>query len=86
VLAVDDLPFLDDLTARTLRFVFRRLVAEPVSLLATACTWSPVTPPTPVPDLGRAPELLRVPPLTATEVRRMIRPPLLPSPFRLLTG
>jgi DNA-binding CsgD family transcriptional regulator len=82
VLAVDDLPFLDDLTARTLRFVFRRLVAEPVSLLATACTWSPVTPPTPVPDLGRAPELLRVPPLTATEVRRMIRAaaPTLPIP------
>ena len=39
VLAIDDLPWLDDVTLRVLRFSLRRLEGLPVTLLATARSW-----------------------------------------------
>ncbi len=54
VLAVDDVPWLDDLTLRLLRFCLRRLPPARVTLLATARTWSALDPARAVslPDLG----------------------------------
>lgn len=70
VLAVDDLPWLDDLTARTLRFALRRLADEPVALLATARTWSPDQ--RTGPTLDRDVELLDVVGLPPTSLRRIV--------------
>lgn len=72
VLAVDDLPWLDDLSARVLRFALRRLVDEPVALFATARTWSPEALGTPVRDLDRTVDLLQLQGMTAAELRRIV--------------
>ena len=69
---VDDLPWLDDVTWRSLRFALRRLRGEPVALLATARTWSPQTMGTPVPDLDDGVHVLEVPRLAARELRRLV--------------
>ncbi|MBO3101489.1 helix-turn-helix transcriptional regulator [Cellulomonas fengjieae] len=71
VVAVDDLPWLDDITWRTLRFALRRLRDEPVSLLATARTWSPERLAAPAPGLDGV-ELLDLPRLEAVSLRRIV--------------
>jgi DNA-binding CsgD family transcriptional regulator len=70
VLAVDDLPWLDDVTARALRFVLRRLVDEPVALLATARTWSPTG--STALDTARGVDVLEVGGMPAPELRRAV--------------
>ena len=70
VLAVDDLPWLDDPTGRALRFALRRLVDEPVALLATARTWGPAT--NPLGDVGRDVETLVVDPVPPADLRRIV--------------
>lgn len=72
VLAVDDLPWLDDLTVRVLRFCFRRLTDEPVTVLATIRTWSPGVATLPAPDLGVDADRLAVLELTEAELRRVV--------------
>ena len=72
VIAVDDLPWLDDLTLRVLRFSLRRLVGEPVSLLATLRTWLPDTLATVIPDLGGMTRVLRVRGLETADLRSIV--------------
>ncbi len=72
VIAVDDLPWLDELTHRALRFSLRRLVGEPVSLLATSRTWLPDALTTAIPDLGGATQLLEVGRLENADLRRIV--------------
>ncbi len=75
LLGVDDLPWLDELTLRTLRFSLRRLSDRAVSLLATARTWSPSDrgAPVPVPQLDCDVRSVPVPPMDATELRWLVR-------------
>lgn len=75
VLAIDDLPWLDDLTAQALRFSLRRLGGSALSVLATARTPSPVLPGTvaPPPALGHELDEVPVPPMPASDVSRLIR-------------
>jgi hypothetical protein len=70
VVAIDDLPVIDAVTQRVLRFALRRLVDEPVALLVTAREWNPRT--TPGSDLASAVELLELAPMESTELRRVI--------------
>lgn len=70
VLAVDDLPWLDDVTARTLRFALRRLADEPVALLGTARTWDADD--RIGPSLDRDVDLLDVVALPALTLRRIV--------------
>ena len=72
VIAVDDLPTVDDVTRRALRFALRRLVDEPVVLLATARTWTQQTAVTPGRDLVGGVELLHLHPMTPAELRRVV--------------
>ena len=72
VIAVDDLPWLDDLTLRALRFSLRRLVGEPVSLLATLRSWLPDTLATVIPDLGGMTRVLRVDGLKTADLRSIV--------------
>ncbi|MBO9554423.1 LuxR family transcriptional regulator [Cellulomonas sp.] len=72
VVAVDDLPWLDDVTWRALRFSLRRLADARVSLLATARTWAPDTLTTAVPDVGPGVDLLPVGALSSADLRRLV--------------
>ncbi|WP_203751613.1 helix-turn-helix transcriptional regulator [Cellulomonas chitinilytica] len=72
VVAVDDLPWLDDVTWRALRFALRRLTDARVSLLATARTWAPDTLTTAVPDVGPGVDLLAVGALSPVDLRRLV--------------
>jgi len=72
VVAVDDLPWLDDVTWRALRFALRRLTDARVSLLATARTWAPDTLSTVVPDVGPGVDLLPVGGLSTADLRRLV--------------
>lgn len=72
VLAVDDLPWLDPARRAVLTFVLRRLDG-PVTLLATARTWSPGTLATPVDEVDRSAAVVEVGPLSTTELRRVVR-------------
>lgn len=75
VLAVDDLPWMDDVSVRALRFTLRRPGTTAVSVLATARTPAPLLPAavSPVPDLGQDLDTVLVPPLLASQVRRLVR-------------
>lgn len=72
VIAVDDLPWLDDITRHTLRFALRRLGDEPVSLLATARTWSPEELAIPAPGLDGGVERLDLAGLERLSLRRIV--------------
>ncbi|MGY4642295.1 AAA family ATPase [Cellulomonas sp. URHB0016] len=72
VVAVDDLPWLDDVTWKALRFSLRRLTDARVALLATARTWAPDTLATSVPDVGPGVDLLTVGGLPSADLRRLV--------------
>ncbi|WP_315095343.1 AAA family ATPase, partial [uncultured Cellulomonas sp.] len=72
VIAVDDLPWLDDITWRTLRFALRRLGDDPVALLATARTWSPAELAVAAPGLDGRVETLDLEGLAPTSLRRIV--------------
>ncbi|WP_421734485.1 LuxR C-terminal-related transcriptional regulator [Cellulomonas sp.] len=72
VLAVDDLPWLDDITRRTLRFALRRLGDDPVALLATARTWSPEELAIATPGIDDGVELLGLVGLEPASLRRLL--------------
>jgi DNA-binding CsgD family transcriptional regulator len=60
VIAVDDLPWLDDITSRALRYAMRRTQGLPIALLATARTWSPDTLTVPPGQYAQDVEILEV--------------------------
>ncbi len=72
VVAIDDLPWLDDLTQRALRFAVRRLADAPVALLATARSWSPGTPAVALPEIGGAVDLFEVGEMAIRDLRRIV--------------
>jgi hypothetical protein len=72
VVAVDDLPWLDDLTQRALRFAVRLLADAPVVLLATARSWSPGTPAVALPEIGGAVDLFEVGEMAIRDLRRIV--------------
>lgn len=73
LVAVDDLPNLDDPSGRALRFALRRLTGRPVALLATARTWSPDALTTPIRPLEPEVEVLALPPMPSGDLRRVVR-------------
>jgi DNA-binding CsgD family transcriptional regulator len=73
VIAVDDLPWLDDITSRALRYALRRLEGLPVALLATARTWSPDNVAAPPGQYDQDVTVLEVSALKPTELRSVIR-------------
>ena len=72
VIAIDDLPWLDDLTQRALRFAVRRLADAPVALLATARSWSPAAPAPTLPEMGGTVDLLEVGRMGHGDLRRIV--------------
>lgn len=73
VLAIDDVPYLDDVSAHALRFALRRLAQAPVVLFGTArsgeVSFQDVTP---MPDLGVDEERLDIAGLDRHDIRRVI--------------
>lgn len=73
VLAVDDVPWLDDVSLRLLRFCLRRMTSARLSLLATARTPGPLAPEgRGVPDLGIEPERLEVSSMPARDLAQLV--------------
>lgn len=72
LLAVDDLPWLDEVSTRQLRFVLRRVAGLPVGLLATARTWDPAGAVTA--RVPRLPDVHELPlgPMEAGELRAVL--------------